>query len=279
MQQGFNTILVTGAAGQLGKLVRQALRGKCRTLRLSDIAPLGEAAAGEELAPCDLADADAVASIMKGVDAVIHLGGSLNVDDWQQTLDVNIAGTYHVYEAARKHGVKRVIYASSHHAVGMYPTSENIDDQAPMRPDSLYGLSKCFGENLARYCHDKFGLESVCLRIGSTRPKPSEPRELVTWLSENDFNALIMACLSAPAVGFTVVYGVSDNPGGWWSNTHASHLGFHPQDNSAVFRAEIDALAKAGKSAPDYPLQGGKRAMYGLERSPDSLISKRSTTA
>lgn len=265
MPQGYNTILVTGAAGQLGKLVRASLRGRFPMLRLSDIAPMAAADEGEELASCDLADAGGVGDLMNGVDAVIHLGASLNVDDWQETLQVNIKGTYNIYEAARKAGVKRIIYASSHHAVGMYPTSETLDHEAPLRPDSLYGLSKCFGENTARYFWDKFGLESVCLRIGSTRPRPSEPRELSTWLSESDFKELVLACLMAPEVRFSIVYGVSNNTENWWSNAHAAHLNYHPKDNAEQYRAAILELAKAGKSPPDYPFQGGKRAVYGLE--------------
>ncbi|NGM86528.1 NAD(P)-dependent oxidoreductase [Parapusillimonas sp. SGNA-6] len=257
-------ILVTGAAGQLGKLLRASLNGQVGALRLSDIAPLGEAQLGEELWPCDLKDAQAIGALMQGVDQVVHLGGSLNVDDWNETLEVNIAGTYNIFEAARRAGVKRVVYASSHHAVGMYPTDQKLDDRAAFRPDSLYGLSKCFGENTARYFWDKFGLESVSLRIGSTRPRPSEARELSTWLSEGDFNRLVVACLTAQSVGCTVAYGVSDNTDTWWSNAHASHLGYVPQDNAESYRPEIEALVEAGKAAPAYALQGGKRADYGL---------------
>ncbi|OWT57532.1 NAD-dependent epimerase/dehydratase family protein [Candidimonas nitroreducens] len=257
-------ILITGAAGQLGTLLRASLRGKAEILRLSDIAALGPRRDGEELCPCDLVDAHAVHELMQGVDQVIHLGASLNVDDWDQTLQVNIAGTYNVFDAARRAGVKRVIYASSHHAIGMYPIQEHLDDRAPLRPDSLYGLSKCFGENTARYFWDKFGLESVCLRIGSTRPKPSEPRELSTWLSEPDFSLLVQACLDAPSVEFSIVYGVSDNADSWWNNTHAARLNYAPKDKAERYRDEIQDLVASGKCPPRYAFQGGKRADYGL---------------
>lgn len=253
----YDRILVTGAAGYLGKLVRASLRGRVPQVRLTDIAPMDPAAEGEELWPCDLANAAGMARALEGVDAVVHLGASLNVDDWQQTLDVNIAGTYNVYEAARRAGARRVVYASSHHAVGMYPVTERIGVDAPLRPDSLYGLSKCFGENLARYCWDKFGLESVCLRIGSTRPAPVERREYATWLSEPDFERLLLASLSTPSVGCSVVYGVSDNDQLWWDNAQAAHLGFAPVDKARPPAGGIPA-------APDYPLQGGKRAAHGL---------------
>jgi uronate dehydrogenase len=265
-------ILITGAAGQLGTLLRASLRGKAGILRLSDIAALGSCNDGEELCPCDLADARAVNEIMQGVDQVIHLGASLNVDDWGQTLQVNIAGTYNVFDAARRAGVKRVIYASSHHAIGMYPTHERLDDRVPLRPDSLYGLSKCFGENTARYFWDKYGLEAVCLRIGSTRPKPSEPRELSTWLSEPDFDALVRACLDAPSVAFSIVYGVSDNADSWWSNANAAHLNYAPKDKAERYRDEIQGLVASGKSPPVYAFQGGKRADYGLVFPNDRLL-------
>jgi uronate dehydrogenase len=262
-------ILITGAAGQLGKLLRASLRGHVGSLRLADIAPMDAAQSGEALWPCDLRDAHAVNEMMQNIDQVIHLGASLNVDDWNETLQVNIAGTYNVFEAARRAGVRRVVYASSHHAVGMYLTGQKLDDQAALRPDSLYGLSKCFGENTARYYWDKFGLEAVCLRIGSTRPQPSEARELSTWLSERDFSAMVHACLTAKFVAFSIVYGVSDNSDSWWSNAHASHLGYVPQDNAESYRADVQAMVDAGKAAQAYALQGGKRAYHGLVR-PDN---------
>ena len=154
----YDRILVTGAAGYLGRLVRASLRGRVPHVRLTDIAPMDPAVGGEELYPCDLADAAGIARALEGVDAVVHLGASLNVDDWPQTLSINIAGTYNVFEAARRAGTRRVVYASSHHAVGMYPVTEQIGIDVPLRPDSLYGLSKGCGEKLARYCWDQFGL-------------------------------------------------------------------------------------------------------------------------
>lgn len=254
-------ILVTGAAGSMGGFVRDILRGQVAVLRLSDIAPMN-AQPGEELWPADLADADALQRAMEGIDAVIHLAASLNVDDWQQTLDVNIAGTYNLYDAARRAGVRRVIYASSHHAVGMYPVEQRIGLDVRLRPDSLYGLSKCFGENLAQYHWDKSGLESVCWRIGSARvaPSPKEPREFTTWMSLPDLERLLVASLTARDVGCSLVYGVSKNGEVWWDNAEAAHLGFSPQDR---------AVRPDGIPPQNYPLQGGKRAMHGLVQRKD----------
>jgi uronate dehydrogenase len=149
----------------------------------------------------------------------------------------------------------------------MYPVTERIGIDVPLRPDSLYGLSKCFGENVARYYWDKFGLEAVCLRIGSTRPAPVERREYTTWLSHPDFERLLLASLAAPKVDFSVVYGVSDNQDPWWDNAQASHLGFAAQDRAQPPAGGLPA-------APDYPLQGGKRAAHGLLQGPDRLGAK-----
>lgn len=260
----YQRVLVTGAAGQLGKLTRRALDGQVAHVRLTDIAEMSPASDGEELLPCDLADADGVSRLLEGVDAVVHLGASLNVDDWDATLQINIAGTYNIYESARRAGAKRIVYASSHHAVGMYPVGQRLDADVALRPDSLYGLSKCFGENLARYYWDKYGIESVCLRIGSAKPAPNEARELSTWLSERDYQDLILKCLTAPAVGCTVVYGVSNNKDTWWGNEKAAHLGFLPQDDAQGESERVRQRVESGTAPGAYPRHGGKRAEYGL---------------
>jgi uronate dehydrogenase len=263
-------ILVTGAAGYLGQLVRKSLSGCVAHLRLIDIAPMAPEQDGEEVVQCNLTDASAMRLAMDGVDVVVHLAASLNVDDWKQTLNVNIEGTYNVYEAARVAGVYRVIYASSHHAVGMYPVTERIGTDARLRPDSLYGVSKCFGETLAQYFWDKFGLESVCWRIGSTRAEPSEkePREFITWISEPDFERLLIASLKAKAVACTTLYGVSKNGEVWWDNSSATLIGFKPSDDAS--RLDI----KPTEALQD-TWQGGKRAAYGLLKDSERLCAKR----
>jgi uronate dehydrogenase len=254
-------VLVTGAAGHVGKWTRNVLRGKVGLLRLSDVAPL-EAADHEESRPCDLTDAQGLERLTDGIDQIVHLGASLNVDDWQETLRVNIEGTYNLYEAARRAGVRRIAYASSHHVIGMYPVGQALGLDAPLRPDSLYGLSKCFGENLARYYWDKFGMESVCWRIGSARAQPTEMRELSTWLSEADYGRLLLRSLEAPSVGFQIVYGISANSDAWWDNSDADALGFAPQDNASVVGRSIREAAEGSPPRTHYPLQGGKRAEH-----------------
>jgi uronate dehydrogenase len=231
----FRRILLTGAAGNLGRQLRSALAQWADVVRLSDITPLGEAAAHEEHVVLDLADRAGVDALLEGVDAVVHLGG-ISVDaPFDDLLEANIRGVYNLYAAAQKHGVKRVLFASSNHAIGFHPTTTVLDADAPLRPDSLYGVTKCFGESLSRYYFDRFGLETVCMRIGSSFEVPKNPRMLVTYLSYRDFIELVRCSLLTNRVGHAIVYGVSNNRVVWWDNTKASFLGFRPQDSSAQF--------------------------------------------
>jgi uronate dehydrogenase len=237
----FGRLLLTGAAGGLGRELRRRLKPHCSHLRLSDVADLGPAAAGEELVNARLEDADAVLQLLAGVDAVVHLGGVSTEQPWSAILPANIIGVYNLYEAARKQAVKRVVFASSNHVTGFYRQDEVIDTRAPVRPDGLYGVSKAFGENLSRFYFDRYGIETVCVRIGSSFPEPKDRRMLATWLSFDDLERLVLACLSAPVAGHTVLFGMSDNTTAWWDNRHAAHIGYRPQDSSEPFRAAAQA--------------------------------------
>jgi uronate dehydrogenase len=237
----FKRLLLTGAAGGLGRVLRPRLKAYCDVLRLSDLADLGSAAAGEELSQVALQDGAAVHQLLEGVDAVVHLGGVSVEAAFDPILQANIVGTYNLYEAARKHGVKRVLFASSNHVTGFYRQDEVIDTNALPRPDGLYGLSKAFGENLARFYFDRHGIETACLRIGSSFAEPKDRRMLATWMSFDDLERLVMSCLTAPLVGYSVVYGMSNNRTQWWDNTKAKHLGYVPQDSSEPFRAAVEA--------------------------------------
>ncbi|MEY2686209.1 MAG: hypothetical protein RL375_407 [Pseudomonadota bacterium] len=237
----FGRLLLTGAAGGLGQALRPRLKAYCDTLRLSDIADLGAAASGEELVPAALEDGAAVHALLAGVDAVVHLGGVSTEQPWQPILQANIVGTYHLYEAARRHGVRRIVLASSNHVTGFYRQDEVISPQDPVRPDGLYGLSKAFGENLAQLYFDRHGIETVSVRIGSCFPAPKNRRMLATWMSFDDLERLVMASLTAPVVGHTIVYGMGDNATTWWDNTSARHLGWRPQDSSEPFRPAVEA--------------------------------------
>lgn len=251
-------LLLTGAAGGLGKVLRQRLRPYAEVLRLSDIAPM-EPAAGphEEVTPCDLADKAAVHALVAGVDAILHFGGVSVERPFEEILGANIAGTFHIYEAARRHGVKRVVFASSNHVIGFYPQSEHIDANAARRPDGYYGLSKAYGEDLASFYYDRYGIETVSIRIGSSFPEPANRRMMHTWLSYDDLTQLIERSLFTPNVGHTVVYGASANLEVWWDNRLAAHLGFQPKDSSEVFRAKVEAQPPVAADDPAALYQGG----------------------
>ncbi|MXN79079.1 NAD-dependent epimerase/dehydratase family protein [Burkholderia sp. 4701] len=254
----FRRLLLTGAAGNLGCQLRGALADWADIVRVSDVAPLGDAAAHEEVRGVDLADRQAVMSLVDGVDAIVHFGG-ISVDaPFDDLLEANIRGTYNLYEAARKHGVKRIVFASSNHAIGFHPVTEVLDADSPQRPDSLYGVTKCFGEALSRYYFDRFGIETVCVRIGSSFEAPKNPRMLVTYLSYRDLIELVRCALLTNRVGHVVVYGMSDNPVKWWDNTKAGFLGFRPRDSSEPFAERFPLAAPtADYDDPAQRYQGG----------------------
>ncbi|WP_114972470.1 NAD-dependent epimerase/dehydratase family protein [Rhodoferax ferrireducens] len=251
-------LLLTGAAGGLGQALRERLKANCDVLRLSDRAGLGEAGAQEEVVLADLADADAVSAMVQGVNAIVHLGGVSVEGPFQPILQANILGVYNLYEAARQHGVKRVVFASSNHVTGFYRQSETITAKEPARPDGLYGVSKAFGEDLSRFYFDRYGIETACVRIGSSFPEPRDRRMLATWLSFDDLHRLITACLITPVLGHTIIFGMSDNAVTWWDNSGARHVGYVPQDSSDVFRDAVYARTPAPDlSDPAVQFQGG----------------------
>ncbi len=237
----FDRLLLTGAAGGLGRVLRPRLKRLCRVLRLSDIAAMEAAGEGEETIVTPLQDAAAVSALVDGVTAIVHLGGVSVEGPFEPILQANIVGAWNLYEAARRHGVKRIVFASSNHVTGFYRQDEVVTPNEPMRPDGHYGLSKAFGENLSRFYFDRYGIETVCLRIGSSFPEPKDRRMLATWLSYDDLERLVEAGLMAPVVGHSVVYGMSDNTTTWWDNTSAAHVGYRPRDSSEPFRAALEA--------------------------------------
>ncbi|MEV6107418.1 NAD(P)-dependent oxidoreductase [Streptomyces sp. NPDC051940] len=252
------TILLTGAAGGVGTLMRGLLPAYGYDLRLMDLV----AVEGEpDAVVADLNDAAALRAAMRGVDAVVHLAGISLEASFEQILHANIAGTHALYEAARAEGVRRVVFASSNHAVGATPVPSAgalLAASAPHRPDTYYGLSKCFGEDLAQLYWDKHGIETVSVRIGSCFPEPTTVRMLSIWLSPEDCARLFDAALTAPGVGHTVVYGSSANTRLWWDLAPARALGYEPRDDSERFAEKL--LAEHGPldpANPDHALMGG----------------------
>ncbi len=237
----FGRLLLTGAAGNLGRELRPRLRRYCDTLRLSHRRDFGPAEAGEEIVLAHLENKAAMHALLEGVDAVVHMGGVSTEQPWQPILESNIVGAYNLYEAARHHRVRRIVFASSNHVTGFYRQDQVVSPRDPARPDGLYGLSKAFGEDLAQLYFDRFGIETVSLRIGSSYAEPKDRRMLATWLSFDDLERLVVAALTAPVVGHSVIYGVSDNATTWWDNSPARHVGYRPQDSSDTFRAAVEA--------------------------------------
>ncbi len=245
-------LLITGATGNLGTMCRDRLRHLAKTIRVSAPDGLGEARANEEVVPCDLGDAAAVRDLVEGCDGIVHMGGQSTEAPWEVIRNANIDGVVNLYEAARKASKPpRIVFASSNHAVGFYEQTEQLDANTPPRPDSLYGVSKVFGEGIASMYYDKFGIETARVRIGSCFPEPRNHRMLATWMSEADFVALIERVFSVPRLGCPIIYGASANAMSWWDNREVGYLGWEPKDNAEAYRAELDE--KMDPPAADAP--------------------------
>lgn len=251
-------VLITGAAGLVGGFLRARLARPGRTLRLLDVEPPAPAAAGEAVEPVtgSITDPDVLAAVCAGVDAVIHLGGHSREDTWDRILATNIDGTRQVLAAAQVAGVTRMVLASSNHAAGFRVVGADgpdglVADTSP-RPDTYYGVSKAAMEALGALYHHRFGMDVLCLRIGTCAPRPTDERGLSTWLSPDDAGRLFEACLTAPSPGFRILWGVSANTRGICSLREAEELGYRPRDDAERFAAEL-----AGRAGPDGPVYLG----------------------
>jgi uronate dehydrogenase len=234
-------LVLTGAAGALGSRLRAPLKKMCDELVSTDIVDdIGALRDGETYVQADLSSLDAMLKIIEGADMVVHFGAIADEAAWDDILQSNIIGAYNVWEAAYRCGVKRVVYASSVHAVGMHKKTDTIGLDAPHRPDTYYGLAKCFTEDLASLYWDKRGIESVCLRIFSCAPA-TNARSIGTWLSYDDLIHLVERSVDSPVVGFSIVYGISNNDRAVVDNSKAGHLGYRPKDNAEDFSKDVFA--------------------------------------
>ncbi|WP_390915131.1 NAD-dependent epimerase/dehydratase family protein [Pseudosulfitobacter sp. SM2401] len=244
-------IVLTGAAGRLGSYLREPLSKLADTLVSTDLAEnVGTLYDGETYVKADLTSLDAMIDVLQGADMVVHFGAYGDEASFDTILGPNIIGAYNVWEAAHRNGVRRVVYASSIHAVGMHPKNEFIGTDAPHRPDTFYGLAKCFSEDLASLYWDKRGIESVCMRILSAA-NVGNPRAVGSWLSYDDLIQLVTRAIDTPVTGFTVVYGVSNNDRAPVDNAKASFLGYRPKDNAEQVAAEV--FAEGGVLDPQDP--------------------------
>ena len=254
-------VLITGAAGSIGTYLRDTLHGRYR-LRLSDLKSVADLREGEEFVAADVRDAGAMESLVQDVAGIVHLGGVPREDAWEPILDTNIIGTYNVFEAARKQGVERLVFASSNHAIGFYRRDQRIGVDVTVRPDSRYGVSKAFGEALGSLYADKYGMRVLCMRIGNVADRPVDVRRLSIWVSPRDLTQLVEIGLEHPDLRYEIVYGVSDNERGWWNNSNATRLGYAPRDRSEDYAEEV--LARAPSVSPDSlpeQVQGGDFAV------------------
>lgn len=237
-------VLVTGAAGGVGRLLRPRLARPDRVLRLLDTAPLpvGPGEEHVELVRASVTDMAAMEAASDGADAVVHLAGHALEQPWEQIMEMNIHGTYTVLEAARRHGVRRVVLASSNHAVGFVPRSVGLaGDYLFPRPDTFYGVGKATAEALGSLYADRYGMDVLCLRIGGCYERPLDTRMLATWLSPDDCARLVEACLAVPQPGFRVLWGVSNNTRRWFCLDEARALGYEPLDDAERYAAELSA--------------------------------------
>jgi uronate dehydrogenase len=255
-------LLITGAAGRIGTVLRGGLPERGWALRSLDVAPLPDTRPGEEHVVADVTDLDAMVAATAGASAVVHLAGISGESTWPAISHANIEGTYCALEAARRAGVQRVVLASSNHATGYTPRpGEGLltEADAPHRPDTYYGVSKVAMEGLGSLYVDRYGMDVVCLRIGSAFPEPTTLRQLATWLSPADQVNLVDAALRAPAPGFSVVWGVSANTRNWWDLSAARALGYQPVDDAEVYAAAlIEAHGEPDPADPVHTRVGGE---------------------
>lgn len=242
-------LLVTGAGGGIGTRLQQMLPAIYKDIRWSDIRRPDGLAPGAEFIAADLAEMTQVEKIVDGIDGIIHLGGFSVEGPWETILQANIIGCYNLFEAAYRAGVKRVIFATSNHAVGMYPRDQKIGVNVTVRPDSRYGVSKCFGEALGAMYADKHGMSVTCLRIGNFGDKPIDRRRLSIFLHPEDLVQLVRIGLEHPDIKYEIFYGASDNAAAWWDNSNAHKFGYRPKHKAEDFRDE--AMAAQAKLPPD----------------------------
>jgi uronate dehydrogenase len=233
MPQPTDRVVITGAAGAIGTTLRRGLSPRWSNLLLTDLKKPQNAPG--TWVEADAADRAAMARLMEGAKAVIHLAGAAGTD--LDTLwHVNALGMFEVFEAARHAGVERIVYASSNHAHGMYPIAIPVAPSMPARPDGHYGALKAYGELILRSFHERYGITSVSLRIGTWRPLPIDQRSLATWLSPDDMVRLAEASLLHPDPGALVVNGYSNNTRLKVSREGWDFLGYHPQDDAETHR-------------------------------------------
>jgi len=243
-------VLITGAAGRIGTMLRERLPSYGVRLRLLDREPIEGGIVGEVTDPAALDEA------FQGVTTVVHLAAQATEAPWPRVREANLEGAYQLFEAARRHDVRRIVYASSNHATGFTPRGvEELAADAPHRPDTLYGVSKAFGEALGRYYVERYDRQVVCLRIGTCAPTPPDYRSLATWLSPDDCARLVHAALVTPDLTYATVWGISANTRRWWSLDAGRAIGYEPLDDAETYAGQLPV--EVDQPLPSDDLVGG----------------------
>jgi uronate dehydrogenase len=262
-------VLLTGAAGKVAKRLRQPLAQLCRELVVTDLHPITDLASNERFVQCDMTNAQAVNAMMEGVQSVVHFAAYPRESDWATLIPANIVTITNLWEAAIANGVKRVVYASTNHVVGMYPTSQKIDIYAPVRCDSRYGVTKAFGETLARFYYEKYGILSLGLRIGRVEDVPSDQRMMSTWLHPEDLFQQVMLGLTGDIQADTL-FGTSNNSKSWCINPTKPGLAYQPKHSADAYEVQPTSAEAGGSS---WAFQGGPFAQNGYVGSTERSLS------
>ena len=261
----YNKIVLTGASGRLGSYLREPLSKITKKLVSTDKDDIGKTLHNEVFKKLNIKNFKEVNKILKKTDLIIHFGAYSNEGPFQEILDSNILGTYNIWKSAKKNKIKRIIFASSIHSVGMYRANETINHKVMHKPDTFYGLSKCFGENLAQMYWDKCGIECLTIRILSCA-KVTSKRSLSTWLSYDDLIRIVIQSTKIKKLGFEIIYGVSNNKRLNVDNTNATRkLKINIKDNAEKFLNKLEQKLDIKKDKPGDQYLGGPFSIAKLE--------------
>jgi uronate dehydrogenase len=237
-------IAITGGAGKVGTALRQVMSARFAAVRIIDIVEPTALLPNETFVAADMSDLNQLTPALADLDGIIHLAGLNNERPLEQMLHVNVLGASNLYEAARLNGIGRVVFGSSNHVMGFYRRVQQVGPYDQMRPDSLYGLSKCWAELAGGLYFDKAGIRTLSIRIGNAQERPTSPRSLEIWISPRDLAQLCLIGLTHPDIDCTIVYGVSAGGGSWYDNSEAVRLGYIPADRIADFAAPEALISK-----------------------------------
>lgn len=261
----YNRIVLTGASGRLGSYLREPLSKITKKLVSTDKDDIGKTLHNEVFKKLNIKNFKEVNKILKKTDLIIHFGAYSNEGPFREILESNILGTYNIWKSAKRNKIKRIIFASSIHSVGMYRANETINHKVMHKPDTFYGLSKCFGENLAQMYWDKCGIECLTIRILSCA-KVTSKRSLSTWLSYDDLIRIVIQSTKIKKLGFEIIYGVSNNKRLNVDNTNATRkLKINIKDNAEKFLNKLEQKLDIKKDKPGDQYLGGPFSIAKLE--------------